>query len=197
MTTQPHRFMTTQPHRFVSFSTPRQQRGLTLVEAAMALAVTSVLVGSGVPALREVRATQVVNGAAAQLRTDLQFARSSAVASGQNLRLHLANDARGSCYVIHTGAPNDCQCTAAGTTTCAAPARALRAVHLAATQPVTMAANVHNMSFSGEQGTVTPTGTINVSHAASREQLRLVVNVMGRVRTCQPGARSGGMHPAC
>ena len=89
---------------------PRQS-GLTLVESAAVLGVVSVLLGSGLPELQQLRATQQLNSAAALLRTDLQYARSSAVSLDQTLRFHVQSSAAGSCYVIHTGSPSACTCT--------------------------------------------------------------------------------------
>ena len=51
------------------------------------------------------------------------------------------------------------------------------------------------MAFSGTQGTVTPTGTLTVRNDQGA-QLKVVVNVMGRTRTCQAAGSPAG-HPAC
>ena len=45
------------------------------------------------------------------------------------------------------------------------------------------------------KGTVTPTSTMRVVGHDGRE-IHKVINIMGRVRTCSPGARVGGV-PAC
>lgn len=173
---------------------PRQS-GLTLVESAAVLGVVSVLLGSGLPELHQLRATQQLNSAAALLRTDLQYARSSAVSLDQTLRFHVQSSAAGSCYVIHTGSPSACTCTPEGGANCTGTSWTLRSVQLPASQRIGITSNSTSMAFSGTQGTVTPTGTLTVRNDQGA-QLKVVVNVMGRTRTCQAAGSPAG-HPAC
>ncbi|MBK9362612.1 MAG: hypothetical protein IPM99_16560 [Rubrivivax sp.] len=71
----------------------------------MVLGIVAVMVGVGAPSFDEVRATRLLDVAAAQLRTDVQLARSTAVAIGQTVRLQVQSEAAGSCYLLHTGPP--------------------------------------------------------------------------------------------
>ena len=91
----------------------RPVRGLTLVELLAGLAVSAVALGAVLPDFGRLVQRQRLEGAAAQLETELQFARSEAIARGQSVRFSFAADAAGSCYVIHTGAKALCTCSAA------------------------------------------------------------------------------------
>lgn len=172
-----------------------RQSGVTLVEAAAVLGITAVMVGVAVPGFDNLRGTRLLEATAAQLRTDIQHARSTAVAMGQTVRLHVRDEAAGSCYVVHTGPAGDCSCQASGTAVCAAPAQALRAVGLARAGGISISSNVGSLAFDAFQGTVTPTGSLTVAHARG-DTLRVVVNVMGRARTCRAAGPLHG-HAAC
>ena len=55
-----------------------QQRGVTLIEACITLAIISILVGTGAPSFIESNARRVLDGSASELVTDLYLARSAA-----------------------------------------------------------------------------------------------------------------------
>ncbi|MBK7062122.1 MAG: GspH/FimT family protein [Rubrivivax sp.] len=117
---------------------------------------------SGRPAeCQQLRATQQLVPAAL-LRTDLQYARSSAVSLDQTLRFHVQSSAAGSCYVIHTGSPSACTCTPEGRCQLHRHQWTLRSVQLPVSQRIGITSNSTSMAFGGTQGTVTPTGTLTV-----------------------------------
>lgn len=174
---------------------PRRQAGVTLVDAAVTLAVSSVALGAALPNFDAMRARRHVEGAAAQLETELQYARSSAVALNRTVRVTFHDDNAGSCYVIHTGAADDCRCSATGSTSCASGVEQLRAAHFEAGGPVRVASNSRSMAYSADFGTVTPTGTIELRNRRG-ESVRLVVNIMGRVRSCAVTPGIAGL-PRC
>lgn len=177
-------------------TTRRQcQRGITLVESAMVLGIVAVMVGVGAPGFDEVRATRLLEVAAAQLRTDVQLARSTAVAMGRTVRLQVQSEAAGSCYLLHTGPAGSCSCTPAGPASCADPAQLLRSAAYGQAQGLALRANVGSMAFEPIQGTVTPAGTLTMSTRRG-DQLKVVVNVMGRARSCKAAGDLHG-YPAC
>lgn len=176
-------------------TTQRRQRGITFVEAAAYLAVVSVLLGSGLPSLMEARDTARLESAVAELRTDVQQARSAAVSLAQPVRLRTMGGERGSCTVVHLGPVGSCSCSPDGRTTCEGEGRALKTTRYAADGGVSLSANVSTLTFAGEFGTVTPTGSF-LARSARQGQVKLVVNVTGRSRTCRlAGALPG--HPSC
>ena len=172
-----------------------KQRGITLIEACVTLAVAAVITTGAAPSMRQVLDARRLEGAASQLASDLQFVRVSAVARNQRLRFSLHNDAAGSCYVIHTGGADACRCGDGGPAVCSGGANEIRTVRMPATDRVFVQANVASILFDPVHGTSTPTGTLRVIGTNGRE-LRHVVNVMGRVRTCAPQGQVGG-YRAC
>ncbi len=170
----------------------RRQRGLTLVESAVVLAVTAIVAGLAMPSFERARERRHLEGIAAQMETDFAYTRSLAVAQNRTLRVNFA-DPR--CYVVHTGGATTCSCAADGTATCSSGAEVLRVMQLAPTTPVTVQSNSTSMAFDAMKGTVTPTATVKVI-AASGATLHNVINLMGRVRSCAPAPGLPG-YAAC
>jgi type IV fimbrial biogenesis protein FimT len=174
---------------------PRTQRGLSLVESLMAMAVVAVATGTTLPGFQQALEQRRLEGAASQLHTDLQLARSEAVARNHTLRISFGSSAGGSCYVVHTGTAGSCSCDASGAPVCTGGAEALRSMHFAAAGQVQLQSNVSSMVLDPAKGTVSPTGTLRVLGAEGRA-VHVVVNIMGRARKCSPGAAVPG-YPAC
>lgn len=173
----------------------RRQLGASFVELLIAAAVSVVAVGSGVPGFKASMERRHLDGAAAQLETDLQFARSLAAAHNRTLRLSFRSDVAGSCYIVHTGAASDCQCTSDGAAACTGGATAHRVVRYEGASAVRLSSNVTSMTLDGDKGTVSPTGTVKLQGAQGSE-VRVVVNIMGRVRSCTPTVSLRG-YPSC
>lgn len=172
------------------FGRAQRQRGLTLIEAATVTGIVAVLVGITLPSFSELTQRRQVEGTAAQLETDLQLARSEAVARNESVRLAFARGAHGSCYVMHSGPAGSCTCDGGGTVVCTPDAQVLRSVHQAAGFPVQIQSNSASLLFDAVKGTVTPTATMRVQ--APVGNIHQVVNVMGRVRSCSPDGRVAG-----
>ena len=162
-----------------------RQRGVTLIEACIVMAISGVVIGTTVPGMQGVLDSRRLGGAATQLATDIQFVRSEAVARNRAVRLsfHSAADSAG--YVIHTGGAAQCACAATGPAVCEAGAEEIKTVHLPAAEKVGLQANVGSVLFDPLHGTSTPTGTLRVIGTQGRE-VRHVINIMGRVRSCTP-----------
>ena len=173
----------------------RRQRGVTLIEASVVLAVTAILAGAAAPNMQDLIDTRRLDGAATQLATDIQFVRSEAVARNQPLRLSFHASPAGSCYVIHSGAADQCSCDAAGPAQCSGEARQIKTVTVAATDHVSLQPNVSSVLFDPLHGTSSPTGTLRLIGTRGRA-VHHVVNIMGRVRSCSPNAAMPG-YRAC
>jgi type IV fimbrial biogenesis protein FimT len=170
-------------------------RGLTFIEALATMTALAIAISSALPELRDIRERRHLEGAAAQLATDLQHARTLAVSNGRSVRFVSQQTTQGACYVVHTGAFGDCTCTAAGVAQCAPHAQLLRVVGYGADRPLQFSLNSRAMTFDPLRATVTPTATATIA-TPSGIALSQVVNVMGRVRTCSPGGGVSG-YPAC
>lgn len=169
----------------------KASRGLTLIESMAAMATAVIALGSVVPGLQDLRERKQLEGAAAQIATDLLHARTLSVANGISVRFNTQQAVDGMCYVVHTGAHGDCTCTGAGTAQCSASAQVLRVVGFGTGQPVHFTNNSQAITFDPTRGTVTPTATLTVStaHGAS---ISKVISLVGRVRTCSPGGSMAG-----
>ncbi len=178
-----------------SANATRRQRGVTLVESMAAVAIMGLAVSTTAPSFGSLTDKRRLEGEAAQLRTDIHLARSESVRANQTLRLSVLSDSRGSCYVIHTGKAADCPCLADAPPVCANGATALRSARFPASGPMRMSSNVSSMVFDPQLGTTSPTGTLRLSSPQGRE-LRLIVNIMGRARSCTPTTDMPG-YPRC
>jgi type IV fimbrial biogenesis protein FimT len=114
------------------------------------------------------------------------------VARHAPLRVSFESGAGGSCYVIHTGGAGACQCNAGDAAACAPGAQAERSVRFAAGDRIGLTANVGSVLFDPVKGTSTPAATVQFT-SRNGAQLRQVVNIMGRVRTCSPNAALPGI----
>jgi len=173
-------------------ATQRRQRGLTLVETMIVLAVIAVAAGVVAPSFEQARERRHVEGIAAQLETDFAYTRSLAVAQNRTLRMNFADDR---CYVVHAGSPTTCTCAADGSASCSSGADVLRVVQLAPGTPATMVSNSKSIGFDAMKGTVTPTATVKVIGTRGAT-LHNVINLMGRVRSCAPAPGLPG-HKTC
>jgi type IV fimbrial biogenesis protein FimT len=173
----------------------RGGRGVSLIEAMVALAIVAVLLAAAVPSFPALLQRAHLEGVALQFEADVQHARSLAVARQQGVRIGFAAAAGGSCYVVHTGAAGACTCAAGGTAACSAGAEALRVVHNGGAHAPTLHSNAASMLFDPVRGTVTPTATVRVV-AADGRAIHQIVNIMGRVRSCSPGGAVPG-YRAC
>jgi type IV fimbrial biogenesis protein FimT len=172
----------------------RNQRGITLVETAATSAVLAVVVGAAAPMYQDVLARRSMDGTAAQLAIDLQYIRSEAVARNHALRISFQKSAAGSCYVIHTGSTGECSCADHPVAQCTGSAQEIKTVQLPASANVQLSSNVASMLFHPVRGTVSPTGTLRLTGPRGME-VRHVVNMMGRTRSCAPQGSIRGYAP--
>ena len=168
------------------------QLGLTLIETATAMSVVSATVGLAAPSFMGAIDRRHLEGTAQQFETDVHYARTLAVARNSAVRMSFSADADATCYVIHDGSANACQCAAAeGEAVCTGTAQALRTVRVAARIGVRVESNSRSILFDPAFGTSTPTGTVQIlgRNGASIHQ---IINIMGRVRTCSPAPALAG-----
>lgn len=164
----------------------KKQRGITLVESAITLALLAVLVCSAAPSFSRLIERQRLGGLASQLATDVQFVRSASVWRNEPLRLSLYSATGGTCYVLHSGARDQCTCTApAVTAVCTGGAVALKATSIPASTGLSVQSNVASILFDPLHGTSTPAGTLRVV-STTAGSIHHIVNVLGRIRTCTP-----------
>ena len=171
----------------------QQQRGVSMIEACMVLAIVGILAGSALPSFKENLDKRTIEGVSSEVRTDLMYARSEAVARNEGVRVSFYTGAAGRCYVVHTGDRADCSCDGSGApAVCSGGAVALKTV--AESRDVQFVANVSSLRFDPTNGTTTPTGTVCTVPANGRA-VHNVVSLMGRVRTCSPAVSGAPCAP--
>jgi len=168
------------------------QRGITLIEAMTVLCVVSLAIGEAVPNLGSLRQKAELAGAAAQVETDVQFARGQAVALNRTVQLTLREADGATCYIVHTGPAADCTCRGQepGAAACENESLLLRAVSFAP-RDVQVRSATRSLTFDPVRGTVTPTATLRVE-ASDGRRIHQIVNLLGRVRSCSPQAEVSG-----
>src|SRR5581483_2142381 len=88
------------------------------------------------------------------------YARATALARFEPVRISFANNEAGSCYVVHTGSASQCGCNGDdGNAHCIAPAQAFKTVFVPAQDAVAMQANTASLLFDPVHGTTTPSAT--------------------------------------
>jgi type IV fimbrial biogenesis protein FimT len=160
-----------------------QQRGVTMIEACMTLAIAGILAGSALPSFKETLDKRQVEGFSSEVGTE-------AVARNTGVRISFH---RG-CYVVHTGSRADCHCDGQGPAVCTGDAVAIKTVNADSARTAQIVSSVSSMRFEPINGTVTPTGTVCTVPARGRA-VHNVVNIMGRVRTCSPVAAGAPCAP--
>ncbi len=171
--------------------TRNQQLGLTLVEAAVVVAIVATAATVAVPSLQRLVEQRRLDGAASQLAAALQLARNESIARNRVVRF--AHDEANACYLLHTGPIGSCRCTPQGGGECGAGAALIRSVGGAT--GVAVQSNAASLAFDPLHGTVTPAATWRLT-ARDGRAIHHVVNVMGRVRSCSPDAAVPG-YRAC
>lgn len=172
----------------------RLQRGVTLIESAVALTIAAIALTAVAPGFQSLVARKRLEGVATQLATDLQFVRTESVARNTPVRFSFYADGDGSCYLIHTGAKAQCSCTSAQAAACSGDALRIKSVYLPAAEHVTVQASTGSILFDPLHGTSTPTGTARVTGTPGA--IHHIVNLMGRVRSCSPAPALPG-YRAC
>jgi type IV fimbrial biogenesis protein FimT len=166
-----------------------------LIENLVVLAIFSALLVLTVSSLQKFAQLRRLDGQAAEIVTDIQYARGDAVACNKQIRLSFHMDAHGSCYLLHTGPRSGCSCSSSGSSQCTdAAAVILKTIGLPVSNGVRLEANVTSFLFDAGRGTVTPTGSVILT-AANGHSIRQVVNIAGRTRTCSPAGQVPGHRP--
>ena len=164
-------------------------RGFSLIEALVSVAIVALLAVLAGPDLRDWLWRQRLSNAAQAVLGDLQLARSEAIQGARNVILHFGGDesgvsGSGRCYVLHTGPAGACACRVDAPPVCDPGAQALKQARWQRGRgQAEVVANVPSMLFSGRQGTVSVSGTVEV-RMTGIGAVRHVVHITGRVRSC-------------
>jgi type IV fimbrial biogenesis protein FimT len=199
---------------------PPHERGLTVIELMVVIAVVGVLLALAAPSMRGLIAAQRVRGINTELVTDLQYARSEAARRNVDVRVGFQSSESLSCYVVYVepedsveevvdgdGAANSCDCSRTpGQDVCTAGREEIKTVKVQQSTGVTLSVTsadgpIINFGRSsgglvavGEDGILPLQFDVLVAGTAGG-QLRTSVNRAGRPSVCSPGASISGVPP--
>lgn len=117
--------------------------GFTLVEMLVVVAVAALLLSLAAPSFFEMITMQRLRNTSSQIVTDMQFARSEAVARRRIVRVNLGFDGNQTCYTIYWAASNavarcDCKLGAGAACTAGASQEEIRTVSVPRSSQVTL-----------------------------------------------------------
>jgi type IV fimbrial biogenesis protein FimT len=169
--------------------------GFTLVETLVALALLAVLALAAAAFAPEAVERRRLAAVADQALSALHAARVEAQVQGRAVRVSVLGAGAGTCLVMHTGPREACGCPPAGPPQCDAPARLVAAVAATGGAAIALRVNAAGAVYDPVLGTVTPTLTLQLTGSRGTE-LRHVVNLTGRVRSCVAAGAMPGW-PRC
>lgn len=146
------------------------QSGFTVIELMTVVVIVGILAFLAIPAFGEQLARRRLEGAATDLLTDLQFARSQAVSSGGDVRLRTTSTTT---YVIDN---------VGGTVT-----------YKTVTLPAAITAtNGITVTYDALRGAAAAAQVFALASAQTSATLQVGVNTMGRATICSPSGSFGG-----
>lgn len=160
-----------------------KKRGLTLLEAMIALAIVAIVATLALPSFGTASERARLKAAAETLSADLSEARFEAARRAQPLHVEV-NGGAGWCWVVATSAGCPCE----GSATCrlkATHARDFTGIELVEAQSTRMDPN---------GAAAAPASAL--FQAPHGEQLRVDLLALGRPRVCTPAGRTPG-YPNC
>ena len=173
----------------------RDLRGFTFVELMVVVAVAAILLAISVPSFQSLINAKRVEGIAAELGTDIQFARSEAVSKNAVSRIVFTSPTQ---YSIHTErpVPSTVNCTAVATTV---PAKS---VDLGSNSPVTFTgpsagALPNCFAFEPVRGIVAAAASVEAVNSQGGAKVRISVGVTGRPQYCVPSGSTVGGYAPC
>lgn len=177
-------------------STRMHSTGVSLLENLIGITVLSIAAMLATSTWGNQHNSKRLVGHIDELIQDMHWARSEAISRGASVRLTLLGESGGqACYVIHTGEANACDCASSPSQSCSSTATALKVVKLTSSENLSLSYTNKSILWNSRTGGVTPAGTVRLEHP-NVGRVHVVVNMMGRIRTCSPGGLVAG-HPSC
>ena len=169
--------------------------GTSVTEVLVVVGIFAILMAIAVPSFKNLQEKLRLEGVAAELVADFNYAKGEANARNRNMRIRFGSDVGGTYYVIHTGNVDACTCNSSGTSACnTATDFTLKCIGLTSASGLSVYANVNSMYIDSQRNTFTPAGSINIA-GSDGKAIKHIVNIVGRVRTCSPGGEISGYTP--
>lgn len=163
----------------------KDHRGLTLVELLVVVAITAILLMITVPAFQNLISAKRAEGVASEFVTDLEFARSEAVARSKDVSVSLVGTG---CYIISV-APMTAPVTSCPplTTDGVIKLRQLEAGSATFSVSTTAASNmVQFNSLRGTRAESDPRAVAVTFTSGSSSSIQVTVDAIGKISTCAP-----------
>ena len=144
----------------------RHQYGVTAVELMVVVVIAAILATIAIPSFSDLIARRKIEGLANELSADLQFARSESISRNADVSLTATTGS----YVI-----------ARGPTT----------IKNVATLPTSTSLTAGSITFTAFRGLSASATSFTVSNSAVSNQLKVIVNTMGRTLICAPSSAWG------
>jgi type IV fimbrial biogenesis protein FimT len=168
----------------------QSQRGFTMVELMTVVIIASILAALAVPSFREMLERRRLEGQANEFVTDLQYAKSEAVARNRNVQIIPGGN--GTCYTVAVwataaqGGPRvgGCDCTLGANAACAAGAgnRPIELKTATLVGGATVAsANAVAFEFEPVRGALEPAGAASAAVSLNSRTYTVEVSALGRV----------------
>ncbi|NRF70903.1 prepilin-type N-terminal cleavage/methylation domain-containing protein [Aquincola sp. S2] len=172
----------------------RPLRGFTLIEVFVGVAILVIILGLGVPSLRDWMIAQRVSSVASELATDMRFARSDATSGNDGGGVDFKNTANG-CYTVFRGTPPrgaSCDCTRPAGTVCTGPLLELKTVVLPAGEDVSINASASRVLYATGATLTLVTGAaatsrvVTVDGGGTRKLHVITTTALHHPRVCKP-----------
>ncbi len=176
-------------------------QGLSLVEMMVVIGVIGILAAVAIPSMLDLINKRRVEMAAAQLSTDIAYARSQTALRGNRIELRFRNDAQNSCYTVSIYRPvgpfcdclNAAPCPGGGGRT-ALRTQALRKQAGVSLQP---AVGSDYLNFYPPMSVVQPDVPVIAVAGSRGYRLEVRINGIGRAQVCDPDGSMGGSSKRC
>lgn len=177
------------PHRRAHRAGTAAAAGFTLLELAIALAITTMLAAMALPTYASLIARQRLQAVVEHLRADIALARQEAGRRAQPVHL-VFQPGSSWCYAIGTGPVGDCRLVPAG------PGTGLIKVVRGSDQPGVQLLLATPMSIDGRTGGSLRTDGLARFASAEGQQLQVRLSALGHASVCAPAGAVAGK-PAC
>lgn len=182
----------------------KRSAGVTLIELLVVVALIGAILVLAAPAFKDMILMQRLRGINSELVTDLQFARSEAVARRDFVRVFFRSDSSSTCYTIYTSPTNSprCDCLAGPGAACTGSRVEIKTVKVPRSTgvqiapPTAQSAITQAVAFDWRTGGIyliptdrapEPMDSFVVdSYLDDSRKLRTRLNAAGRPQVCSP-----------